>query len=195
MYIMKFKLIALSLVAAFCVLLAAGCGENNSSSSEATGSTEATSTAVGTRSYEAFNAHFVCRTDINDYISGDAVDMDKLADATGNTKTSKANEWTSAANGIRVLIDLAEPKDGVITAITVSAAHRDGTKKTYKLTYTEEKPGTLYKFGDIKISENGIKIATYALENAATAPDNDPFAKLYPENKNDKGEYVVSDKQ
>lgn len=202
---MKIKIIAAVLAAMFCVAFAAGCGEEEQSSASAAetvteGKTNSPNYEISEEpaeksySYEAANVKFNSAVNIEDFISGDKTDINELAQSVSYEKTSEANEWTIPSNGIRIVVGYTEPKDGVISGVTVRASHMDGTKDVYTLTYTAADDAKTYSFGDNKIAEPLIAITAYALENAPRAEANDPFAEIFKEYKNDKGEYVLTEK-
>ena len=192
---MKTKLIAAVLAALICASFIAGCGQSKPSGTESSSaSSEAQSSKDESYSYEVSNIHFSCKTDIQKYISGEAADFDSLAESIDYEKTNKTNQWTIASNGVRILATLGEPKDGVISSITFTASKMDGTKNDYKFTYAGSDSDKFCKIGDNKIPEPLIAVAAYALEKAPDAANNDPFSTTFKNYKNDKGEYVLSDK-
>lgn len=198
---MKIKLIAAALLAVFCLMFAAGCGEEEEIAETVAETTVAKPAATGdepaekpavTYDYEVAGVSFTSETNIEDYISGDDVDMNKLTDSVGYEQTSKANEWTIASNGVRIIVALSEPEDSTYYAVTVSAAHMDGTKDVYTLRYKGNDDDKMLTFKQTKVSQNLVAIAAFALDNAPNADDNNPFEAKFASFKNDKGEYVLT---
>lgn len=189
---MKLKLTAAALLAVFCVLFAAGCGEEASSSKPS--DTSSVAEAQPQFAYSVSNARLRCNTNIHDYITDKTVDIDKLALALGWEKTNKTAEWTIAANGARCVLTLDEIKDGVYPGVKVTQNTMDKKDNTAALTFSPAGEKVLYTYGKGKITLEGIAVVAYAMENAATAEKADPFNIVLSRYKNDKGEYVLTDK-
>ena len=202
---MKFKLIAAGIIAALCVMLIAGCGQKAESSSEAqntettaaakqTGTEAKESGVEKTNTYKVANTQFSCALNIKDYIKDKTADLNKLADAAGWQKTSKAGTWTTSANGKRYLMSLADVKDGVYSGLNLTVKTMDKKQSNHALKFAEADKDKLCKFGDAQISEDGIAVTAYALENTAATDDADPFTAIFAKYKDGKGVYILTDK-
>ena len=205
---MKFKLIAACLIAVMCVMFAAGCGEKSSSSeadkaattvaatkaAKQTGTEAKESGVEKTNTYKVANTQIACALNIKEYIKDKNVDLDKLAEAAGWGKTSKAGTWTTAANGKRYLMSLADVEDGVYSGLNLTVKTMDKKQSNHAIKFAEADKDKLYKFGDAQISEEGIAVTAYALENTAATDDADPFTTIFAKYKDDKGVYVLTDK-
>ena len=186
------KLIAAAFLAVFCVMLAAGCGCGKEASPNADTSA-ATQDSAPKYEYSVANTKLKCRTDINEFIKDKAVDMDALAQSIGWEKTDKAGEWTAAADGARYLVTLSDVKDGVYPGVTVTQNTMDGKKNKTVLTFTPAGKSELYTYDKGKLTLEGIAVAAYAMENAAEK-SGDPFNIVLSRYKNDKGEFVLTEK-
>lgn len=202
---MKFKLIAAGLIAVMCVMFAAGCGQKTESSSEAqnsetsvaakqTGTEAKESGAEKVYTYKVANTNVSCATNIKDFIKDKTVDLDKLAEANGWSKTDKAGTWSIPANGKRYLLSLADVEDGVYTGINLTVKTMDKKQSNHALKFAEADKDSLYKFGDAQLSEEGIAVTAYALENTQSSDDADPFTAIFAKYKDGKGVYILTDK-
>lgn len=206
---MKFKFIASGIIAVMCVMLITGCGEKAGSSSDAQNSGSSVAAANGSKqtgtetkesgaektyTYNVANTKVSCSTNIKEYIKGKSVDLDKLAEANGWSKTDKAGTWSIPANGKRYLLSLADVKDGVYTGINLSVKTMDKKQSNHALKFAEADKDSLYKFGDGQISEEGVAVTAYALENTQSSDDADPFNITLSKYKDDKGVYILTDK-
>ena len=62
------------------------------------------------------------------------------------------------------------------------------------LQLAEADKDSLYKFGDAQLSEEGIAVTAYALENTQSSDDADPFNITFSRYKDDKGVYKLTNK-
>ena len=202
---MKFKLIAAGLIAVMCVLLAAGCGQksdsqsgnqntNSSATAKQTGTEAKESGVEKTNTYKVADAQLSCALNIKDYMKDKTVDLNKLADAGGWEKTNKAGTWTAAANGKRYLMSLADVKDGVYSGLNLTVKTMDKKQSNHAVKFAQTGNDKLYKFGDAQISEDGIAVTAYALENTTATDDADPFTAIFAKYKDGKGVYILTDK-
>jgi hypothetical protein len=186
-------------------MFAAGCGQKTESSSEAqnsettvaakqTGTEAKESGAEKVYTYKVANTKVSCATNIKDFIKDKTVDLDKLAEANGWSKTDKAGTWSIPANGKRYLLSLADVEDGVYTGINLSVKTMDKKQSNHALKFAEADKDSLYKFGDAQLSEEGIAVTAYALENTQNSDDADPFNITFSRYKDDKGVYKLTNK-
>lgn len=186
---MKLKLTAAALIAVLCLVFAAGCGKEEVSSSSA-----ATEDSAAKYEYIVADAKLVCRTNINDFIKDNAVDMDSLAQSIGWEKTNNTGEWTAAADGARYLVTLSAVKDGVYPGVTIAKNTMDKKNSNTVINFIPAGKSELYAFDKGKLTMEDIAVLTYSMENASTSKNANPFTVLFAKYKNDKGEYVLTAK-
>lgn len=191
---MKLKFIAAALIAVMCIIPITGCGcesKESSSSSGAKSSQATTAQQDAKYNYNVGEVTFSGKVDVNDYIKGDAVDMDKLAAAEGYSKTDKAGTWTIANNGARYTVSLSDVVSGTYTGVAVLVATMDGKRETVTLRYELGAKDKFYTYNKNKIPFKGILLATYAFETSSTSTGKDPFNGKFDQYKNDKGDYYI----
>ena len=185
---MKLKPIAAALIAVMCVIPFAGCGEEKPSEAESSHSSQQQPTSY---TYMVSDVEFKSKIDINSFISGEAVDMDGIAEAAGCEKTDKATTWTTTDKGARYNISLTDEKDGTYTGVSVTTATMDGKRETVTIRYGLDDKDKMLTFNKMKIPFKGIELATFAFENSAKAENKDPFSGYFDKFKNDKGDYYL----
>ena len=190
---MKLKLIAAALIAVMCIIPFAGCGceSEGSSSSEEETVQATTAEQVANYNYEVSGVFFASKVNVNDYIKGDAVDMEKLATDEGYQKTDKAATWTTANNGARYTVALTDVVSGTYTGVAVTTATMDSKRDTVTLRYELGAKDKYYTYNKNKIPFKGILFAIYAFENAPTSSSKDPFNGKFDKFRNDKGDYYL----
>lgn len=189
---MKLKLIAAALIAVMCIIPVAGCGCNSEESSSKTESSQATTAAqVANNNYSVAGVSFTSKVDINNYIKGDAIDMDKLAADEGYEKTDKPATWTIANNGVRYTVALSDLVNGVYTGVAVTTATMDSKRVTVTTRYALVNKDKMYTYNKAKIPFKGILLTVFAFENAPTSTNKDPFIGKFDQYKNKQGDYYI----
>ena len=190
---MKLKFIAAALIAVMCIIPLAGCGceSKEEASSKPESSQAATPEQAANHTYEISGVSFASKVDVNDYIKGAAVDMDKLAADEGYQKTDKAATWTIANNGARFTVALTDLVKEVYTGVSSYAATMDGKRETVTTRYALTDKDKMYTYNEAKIPFKGILLAVYTFENAPTSTSKDPFNGKFDQYKNDKGDYYL----